>query len=43
MSLAPSLRTVKGICILDNDGKRIFSKYYDKDDQSFATVKVNYC
>uniref|UniRef100_A0A8C4QES5 Coatomer subunit zeta n=1 Tax=Eptatretus burgeri TaxID=7764 RepID=A0A8C4QES5_EPTBU len=28
-SLAPSLHTVKAILILDNDGERLFSKYYE--------------
>lgn len=27
----PSLYTVKGIAILDNDGERILAKYYDKE------------
>ena len=39
MSLIPSLKTIKGICILDNDGKRVVSKYYDTNDDTFATVK----
>lgn len=39
MSLLPSLNTIKGLCILDNDGKRVISKYYDAADQTFATVK----
>ncbi|XP_049804767.1 coatomer subunit zeta-1 [Schistocerca nitens] len=29
--LEPSLYTVKGIAILDNDGNRILAKYYDKN------------
>lgn len=29
--------TVKGMCILDNDGNRILAKYYDKN--AFPTVK----
>eukprot|EP00116_Pleurobrachia_bachei_P010933 sb/3471195/ len=39
MSMIPSLKTIKGICILDNDGKRVVSKYYDTTDDTFATVK----
>ena len=39
MSLLPNLCTVKGLCILDNDGKRVISKYYDTKDDTFATVK----
>jgi len=35
--LAPSLYTVKGILILDNNGDRVFGKYYDPD--VFATTK----
>ncbi|XP_055689404.1 coatomer subunit zeta-1 [Lutzomyia longipalpis] len=35
--LEPTLFTVKGICILDNDGNRILAKYYDKN--VFPTVK----
>jgi len=31
-----SLYTIKGVAILDNDGERIFSKYYD---DTFPTVK----
>ena len=27
----PSLYTIKGIAILDNDGHRILAKYYDKN------------
>ncbi|CAF0793957.1 unnamed protein product [Adineta steineri] len=34
--IVPSLYVIKGIIILDNDGNRIFSKYYS---QSFSTVK----
>merc|ERR1712002_36480 len=34
--LEPSLYTIKAILILDNDGKRIITKYYD---DSFATSK----
>ncbi|KAM9780345.1 coatomer subunit zeta-2 [Neosynchiropus ocellatus] len=30
-SLEPSLYTVKALFILDNDGNRLLSKYYDKD------------
>ncbi|KAL7289657.1 coatomer subunit zeta-1 isoform X2 [Trichogramma pretiosum] len=33
----PSLYTVKGIAILDNDGERILAKYYDKN--IFPTAK----
>lgn len=33
----PTLFTVKGMCILDNDGNRILAKYYDKS--VFPTVK----
>ncbi|KAL5508807.1 hypothetical protein EMCRGX_G004057 [Ephydatia muelleri] len=32
----PSLNSVKAVCILDNDGKRILCKYYDN---TFPTVK----
>ncbi|GAB0100246.1 Coatomer subunit zeta [Sergentomyia squamirostris] len=35
--LEPTLFTVKGMCILDNDGNRILAKYYDKN--VFPTVK----
>ncbi|XP_055315789.1 coatomer subunit zeta-1 [Sitodiplosis mosellana] len=35
--LEPTLFTVKGMCILDNDGNRILAKYYDKN--ILATVK----
>jgi len=31
-----SLYTIKGICILDNDGERVLCKYFD---DSYATVK----
>ncbi|KAM8824327.1 coatomer subunit zeta-2 isoform 2-T2 [Synchiropus picturatus] len=31
VSLEPSLYTVKALFILDNDGNRLLSKYYDKD------------
>ena len=34
---APTLYTVKGILILDNDGKRILANYYDKN--AFPSVK----
>ncbi|CAF0910890.1 unnamed protein product [Adineta steineri] len=34
--IVPSLYVIKGIIILDNDGNRLFSKYYS---QSFSTVK----
>lgn len=33
----PTLFTIKGMCILDNDGNRILAKYYDKN--ILATVK----
>lgn len=33
----PTLLTVKGMCILDNDGNRILAKYYDKN--VFPSVK----
>ncbi|KAJ4432132.1 Coatomer subunit zeta-1 [Periplaneta americana] len=33
----PTLYTVKGVAILDNDGNRILAKYYDKS--VFATAK----
>ena len=33
----PSLYTVKGIAILDNDGNRILSNYYDSE--LFASIK----
>ena len=36
-SIEPSMLSVKGIAILDQDGKRILAKYYDKD--SFPSVK----
>jgi coatomer subunit zeta len=36
MAYPPSLQIIKGILILDNDGKRLVAKYYD--DQ-FASVK----
>ncbi|PSN36366.1 Coatomer subunit zeta-1 [Blattella germanica] len=35
--LEPTLYTVKGMAILDNDGNRILAKYYDKN--VFATAK----
>merc|ERR1719150_681826 len=35
--LPPSLYTIKGILILDNDGNRILSSYYDK--VNFPTLK----
>ncbi|XP_033224685.1 coatomer subunit zeta-1 isoform X3 [Belonocnema kinseyi] len=35
--LEPTLYTVKGIAILDNDGNRILAKYYDKN--KFPTSK----
>ena len=34
---APTLYTVKGILILDNDGKRVYGKYYDSN--IFPTLK----
>ena len=36
-SQPPSLYTVKGIAILDNDGNRILSNYYDSE--LFASIK----
>ena len=36
-SIEPSLVSIKGIAILDQDGKRILAKYYDKD--ALSTVK----
>ena len=36
-SVEPSLLSVKGVAILDQDGKRIVAKYYDKE--TFPTVK----
>ncbi|XP_050529344.1 coatomer subunit zeta-1-like [Daktulosphaira vitifoliae] len=36
--LEPTLYTIKGISILDNDGNRILAKYYD--DNLFPTVKI---
>ncbi|VEN61763.1 unnamed protein product [Callosobruchus maculatus] len=35
--LEPTLYTIKGIAILDNDGNRILAKYYDKN--IFPTAK----
>ncbi|XP_003384880.1 PREDICTED: coatomer subunit zeta-1-like [Amphimedon queenslandica] len=42
--MEPSLETVKAICILDNDGRRLASKYYDtvtfpslKEEKAFET------
>ncbi|CAH1724366.1 unnamed protein product [Macrosiphum euphorbiae] len=35
--LEPTLYTVKGMAILDNDGNRILAKYYD--DNIFPTIK----
>ncbi|XP_053672793.1 coatomer subunit zeta-1 [Anopheles nili] len=35
--MEPTLYTIKGMCILDNDGNRILAKYYDKN--VFPTVK----
>ncbi|KAJ9592989.1 hypothetical protein L9F63_015359, partial [Diploptera punctata] len=35
--LEPTLYTIKGMAILDNDGNRILAKYYDKN--VFATAK----
>lgn len=37
MLLPPSLYTIKGLAILDNDGRRILANYYDKD--LFPTTK----
>ncbi|XP_028393362.1 coatomer subunit zeta-1-like [Dendronephthya gigantea] len=34
--LEPSMYTVKGVLILDNDGERVLSKYYD---DTYPTVK----
>ena len=34
---APTLYTVKGILILDNDGKRVYANYYDAN--VFPTLK----
>ena len=34
---APTLYTVKGILILDNDGKRVYANYYD--NKVFPTLK----
>ena len=34
---APTLYTVKGILILDNDGKRVYANYYDAN--TFPTLK----
>ena len=34
---APTLYTVKGILILDNDGKRVYANYYDSN--IFPTLK----
>lgn len=34
---APTLYTVKGILILDNDGKRVYANYYDSN--VFPTLK----
>ena len=36
-SIDPTLFSVKAVAILDQDGKRILAKYYDKE--SFSTVK----
>ena len=36
-SIDPSMLSVKGVAILDQDGKRILAKYYDKD--AFPTAK----
>ena len=33
----PTLYTIKGILILDNDGRRVLANYYDKDN--FPTLK----
>ena len=37
MLLEPSLYTIKGLAILDNDGNRILAKYFD--DKVFPTSK----
>ena len=37
MLLQPSLYTVKGLAILDNNGNRILAKYFD--DKTFPTSK----
>jgi len=37
ISQEPTLYTVKGMAILDNDGNRILAKYYD--DNVFPTIK----
>lgn len=37
ISQEPTLYTVKGMAILDNDGNRILAKYYD--DNIFPTIK----
>ena len=36
-SIEPSMLSVKGIAILDQDGKRILAKYYDKE--AFPSAK----
>ena len=39
--MGPDLVSIKALCILDNDGNRVFSKYYDdhyptqKEKQAF--------
>uniref|UniRef100_V9LGP1 Coatomer subunit zeta n=2 Tax=Callorhinchus milii TaxID=7868 RepID=V9LGP1_CALMI len=38
--LEPSLYTVKAILILDNDGERLFAKYYDETYPSVKEQKV---
>ncbi|XP_065919989.1 coatomer subunit zeta-1-like isoform X1 [Dysidea avara] len=46
-SVEPSLVSVKAILLLDNDGKRVFSKYYDdtfpslKEQQKFEETLFN--
>uniref|UniRef100_A0A8C7CNA1 Coatomer subunit zeta n=2 Tax=Oncorhynchus TaxID=8016 RepID=A0A8C7CNA1_ONCKI len=36
LSLEPTLYTVKAVLILDNDGERLYAKYYD---ETYPTVK----
>lgn len=37
MILPPSMYTVKGVVILDNDGRRILANYYDPEN--FPSIK----
>ena len=37
--LEPTLESVKGLLILDNDGNRILAKYYDQTWQGTAAQK----